>query len=210
MGLGARSHPKELRLSTLSTHRVLGGPCWVTFMTWTSGDIGMSYILCAGTGDTVLAIRECGSPSARQLQWEGKLRWDGEKEGQLNARTLQERAAGVALVGCSVVGSPVGFVGAAGLGSGHGAGPHCGDAGPVGHRTRRRLKATTLGAQSVSGQVTNPAAASRHMNGGFSEPCATGRTQTQAQPSCATAQPTPHVCGEQAPCGAPVALGGLP
>lgn len=44
------------------------------------------------------------------------------------------------------------------------------DTGPVGHRTCRRLKATTLGTQSVSGQVTSPAATSRHMSGVFSEP----------------------------------------
>lgn len=90
MGLGACSHPKELRLGTLSTHQVLWGPHWVTFATSTSSDIGKSHILCAGTGDTVLGMWECGSSSAGQLQWDGKLRWDGEKEAQLNAQTLQE------------------------------------------------------------------------------------------------------------------------
>lgn len=33
-----------------------------------------------------------------------------------------------------------------------------------------------MGAQSVSGQVTSPAATSRRTSGGFSEPQATGRT----------------------------------
>lgn len=67
-----------------------------------------------------------------------------------------------------------------------------------------------MGAQSVSGQVTSPAATSHRTRGGFSEPQATGRTQTRAQPSCATAQPRPHMCGEGALCRAPMALGGLP
>lgn len=61
--------------------------------------MGLNHILCAGTGDTVLGIWECGSSSAGQLQWDGKLRWDWETEAQLNAQTLQEGAAGVALVG---------------------------------------------------------------------------------------------------------------
>lgn len=75
-----------------------------------------------------------------------------------------------ALVGCRVPGNPGGFVGAAGPGLGHGAGPFCGDAGPVGHRTCQRLKAITLGALSVSGQVTSPAATSCPTSGGFNEP----------------------------------------
>lgn len=116
-----------------STHQVLRGPCWVTFAAWGSSDMRMSHILCASTGDMVLGIWECGSFSAGQLRWDGKLRWGWEtEEAQLNAQTLQEGAAGVALVGGNVIGSPVGFLGAAGPGSSHGAGPQCGDAGPVG------------------------------------------------------------------------------
>lgn len=56
--------------------------------------MGMSHILSAGTGDTVLGIWECGSSSAGQLQWDGKLRWDWETEAQLNAQTLQETRSG--------------------------------------------------------------------------------------------------------------------
>lgn len=84
------------------------------------------------------------------------------------------------------------------------------DAGPVRHRTCQRLKATTLGAHQCrdrSPALQPPAVVG--LVASLSHEPQEGHEPGLSHP-CATAQPTPHMCGEGAPCRAPMALGGLP